>query len=116
MPGLRRTTAHRAARATALLLVLLAGTGCSAGAQAEPVEPTVDPAPAVEGHAELPGVRLWYTDTGGTGTPVVLLHPTTGTSETWAPQVDAFRDAGYRVITLDRRGWGRSTADRPPAR
>ena len=61
--------------------------------------------------ANLPGVRLWFTDTGGNGEPVVLLHPNTGTSEAWEPQVAAFARAGYRVIAFDRRGWGRSTAD-----
>jgi hypothetical protein len=24
--------------------------------------------------AELPGVKLWFTDSGGTGVPLVLLH------------------------------------------
>jgi hypothetical protein len=33
-------------------------------------------------HAELPGVKLWFIDTGGAGEPVILLHPNTGTSET----------------------------------
>jgi pimeloyl-ACP methyl ester carboxylesterase len=61
--------------------------------------------------ANLPGVRLWFTDTGGNGEPVVLLHANTGTSEAWEPQVTAFSKAGYRVITFDRRGWGRSEAD-----
>jgi pimeloyl-ACP methyl ester carboxylesterase len=61
--------------------------------------------------ASLPGVRLWFTDTGGNGEPVVLLHANTGTSEIWEPQIDAFSKAGYRVITFDRRGWGRSMAD-----
>ena len=61
--------------------------------------------------AHLPGVRLWFTDTGGTGEPVVLLHPNTGTSQVWEPQIAAFSKAGYRVITFDRRGWGRSEAD-----
>ncbi|MET0215704.1 MAG: alpha/beta hydrolase [Vicinamibacterales bacterium] len=61
--------------------------------------------------ADLPGVRLWFTDTGGNGEPVVLLHANTGTSEVWEPQVTAFSKAGYRVITFDRRGWGRSQAD-----
>jgi pimeloyl-ACP methyl ester carboxylesterase len=42
---------------------------------------------------------------------VVLLHANTGTSEIWEPQVEAFSKAGYRVITFDRRGWGRSQAD-----
>jgi pimeloyl-ACP methyl ester carboxylesterase len=61
--------------------------------------------------ANLPGVRLWFTDTGGNGDPVVLLHANTGTSEAWEPQVAAFSKAGYRVIAFDRRGWGRSEAD-----
>ncbi|HEY6359517.1 MAG TPA: alpha/beta hydrolase, partial [Vicinamibacterales bacterium] len=61
--------------------------------------------------ANLPGVRLWFTDTGGNGEPVVLMHPNTGTSEVWEPQTAAFSKAGYRVIAFDRRGWGRSEAD-----
>ena len=28
------------------------------------------------GYADLPGVRLWYTDSGGNGVPLVLLHGT----------------------------------------
>ena len=61
--------------------------------------------------APLPGVRLWFTDTGGTGEPIVLMHAITGTSESWETQVAAFSKAGYRVIAFDRRGWGRSQAD-----
>jgi pimeloyl-ACP methyl ester carboxylesterase len=61
--------------------------------------------------APLPGVRLWFTDTGGRGEPVVLLHAITGTSESWNGQIAAFSKAGYRVIAFDRRGWGRSQAD-----
>jgi pimeloyl-ACP methyl ester carboxylesterase len=62
-------------------------------------------------YADLPGVKLWFTDTGGSGVPVVLLHANTGTSATWQPQVEAFARAGYRVIAFDRRGWGKSAAD-----
>ncbi len=61
--------------------------------------------------ADLPGVKLWFVDTGGTGVPVVLLHPNTGTSETWEPQIAALAAAGYRVIAFDRRGWGKSVPD-----
>ena len=64
-----------------------------------------------QGLADLPGVRLWFTDSGGSGEPVVLLHPNTGTSEIWEPQVAALARAGFRVIAFDRRGWGKSTAD-----
>src|SRR5208337_2590274 len=62
-------------------------------------------------YAELPGVKLWFTDIGGTGTPIVLLHANTGTSVTWEPQATAFAREGYRVISFDRRGWGKSLAD-----
>jgi pimeloyl-ACP methyl ester carboxylesterase len=62
--------------------------------------------------ANLPGVHLWFTDTGGNGEPVVLMHANTGTSDVWERQVAAFSKAGYRVIAFDRRGWGRSQADR----
>jgi pimeloyl-ACP methyl ester carboxylesterase len=61
-------------------------------------------------YAELAGVKLWLTDTGGTGAPLVLLHSNTGTSAVWQSQVDVFSRAGYRVIAFDRRGWGKSIA------
>lgn len=62
-------------------------------------------------YAELPGVKLWFTDTGGTGAPIVLLHANTGTSAVWTDQVTSFSQAGYRVIAFDRRGWGKSIAN-----
>jgi pimeloyl-ACP methyl ester carboxylesterase len=62
-------------------------------------------------HADLPGVRLWFTDSGGKGKPLILLHANTGASASWEPQVQPFAQAGYRVIAFDRRGWGRSQAD-----
>jgi pimeloyl-ACP methyl ester carboxylesterase len=65
-----------------------------------------------EGYAALPGVRLFYRDTGGSGTPVVLLHANTGSSRVWEYQIPAFTAAGYRVIAFDRRGWGRTEVER----
>ena len=62
-------------------------------------------------HAELPGVKLWFIDTGGVGAPVVLLHPNTGTVAVWEPQIAGFARAGHRVVAFDRRGWGKSIAD-----
>ena len=32
-------------------------------------------------HVDVPGVRLWYNDTGGKGTPVIFLHAASGTCE-----------------------------------
>ena len=59
-------------------------------------------------YAELPGVSLWYSDTGGAGTPVIFLHAATGTCDSWVYQVPAFTAAGYRAVAYDRREWGRS--------
>lgn len=55
-------------------------------------------------------IDLYYEDQG-TGLPVVLIHgwPLSGSS--WEKQVPVLLDAGYRVITYDRRGFGKS--DRP---
>jgi pimeloyl-ACP methyl ester carboxylesterase len=56
-------------------------------------------------------VQLNYTDTGGHGVPVVLMHPATGSVLSWEHQTPAFVKAGYRVIAFDRRGWGQSNRD-----
>ena len=52
-------------------------------------------------------VDLYYEDHGA-GKPVVLIHgwPLSGAS--WEKQVPALIEAGFRVITYDRRGFGRS--------
>lgn len=62
-------------------------------------------------YADLPGVRLWYLDTGGDGQVVAFLHANSATSAIWAPQLEHFSAKGFRVIAMDRRGWGRSIAD-----
>jgi pimeloyl-ACP methyl ester carboxylesterase len=64
-----------------------------------------------EAYAELPGARIFYIDTGGSGVPVVFLHAATGSSRVWEYQIPAFTTAGYRVIAFDRRGWGRTVID-----
>lgn len=53
-------------------------------------------------------IDVYYED-HGTGQPVVLIHgyPLDGTS--WERQTGALLDAGYRVITYDRRGFGKSS-------
>jgi len=63
------------------------------------------------GYADLPGVRLWYTDSGGVGVPLVLLHANTGNADSWQYNIPGIFEAGFRVITFDRRGWGRSRAN-----
>jgi pimeloyl-ACP methyl ester carboxylesterase len=53
-------------------------------------------------------IDLYYED-HGSGQPVVLIHgwPLSGAS--WERQVLPLLDAGYRVITYDRRGFGNSS-------
>jgi 2-succinyl-6-hydroxy-2,4-cyclohexadiene-1-carboxylate synthase len=63
---------------------------------------------------EIPDADIWYEDTGGDGAPVVFVHPAAASSETWEQQIPAFVGAGYRCITYDLRGWGRSR-ERPGA-
>src|SRR5262245_2641760 len=77
--------------------------GGSLFAQAEPA--------AREAAADLPGVHLWFTDSGGRGVPVVFVHAATGSSRVWEYQRPVFEKRGFRVITYDRRGYGRSVAD-----
>jgi pimeloyl-ACP methyl ester carboxylesterase len=69
------------------------------------------PAPAREATAALPGVHLFFTDSGGNGEPLVFVHAATGSSRVWEYQRAAFAARRYRVITYDRRGYGQSVAD-----
>jgi pimeloyl-ACP methyl ester carboxylesterase len=61
--------------------------------------------PAQEGWAQLADTRLFYWDTGGSGQPIVLLHPSSGSALIWGYQQPAFAKAGYRVIAYSRRGY-----------
>lgn len=51
---------------------------------------------------------LHVDDHGGEGAPVVLIHGWPLSGEAWAEQVPALLEAGHRVVTYDRRGFGRS--------
>lgn len=53
-------------------------------------------------------VHLSYEDYG-TGNPVVLLHGWPLSKEMWEYQIEALVAAGHRVITYDRRGFGKSS-------
>ncbi|MTH63853.1 alpha/beta fold hydrolase [Paracoccus shanxieyensis] len=49
-----------------------------------------------------------YKESTGSGRPVVLIHGWPLSGEAWEKQVGVIADAGYRVVTYDRRGFGRS--------
>ena len=64
-----------------------------------------------EGFVDVPGAKIYYTDSGGPGAPVIFLHASTGSAEVWEKQIPAFTRAGYRFIAYERRGFGRTVAD-----
>ena len=67
--------------------------------------PIPEQVPAKEGMAALPATNLGYWDTGGTGQPVVFLHPASGSALVWLYQQPVFAKAGYRVIAYSRRNY-----------
>ena len=52
--------------------------------------------------------RLYYKD-WGQGTPVIFIHGWPLTADSWDDQAMAVANAGYRAISYDRRGFGRSS-------
>ena len=53
-------------------------------------------------------IELYYEDHGA-GSPVVLIHGWPLSSASWEKQTAALLTTGHRVITYDRRGFGRSS-------
>ncbi|MBM3606117.1 MAG: alpha/beta hydrolase [Alphaproteobacteria bacterium] len=53
------------------------------------------------------GTQLYVKD-WGQGRPVVLIHGWPLTADSWEAQAVGLAEAGYRVISYDRRGFGRS--------
>lgn len=53
-------------------------------------------------------IELYYED-HGSGRPVVLIHGFPLSGAAWEKEVSALLKAGYRTITYDRRGFGKSS-------
>jgi non-heme chloroperoxidase len=53
-------------------------------------------------------IDIYYEDHGA-GPPVVLIHGYPLSGRAWDKQVPVLLEAGYRVITYDRRGFGKSS-------
>jgi non-heme chloroperoxidase len=53
-------------------------------------------------------IEIYYED-HGSGSPVVLIHGWPLNGDAWEKQTAALLAAGHRVITYDRRGFGRSS-------
>jgi len=65
----------------------------------------------VPSSAGTTSVDLHLEDSGGDGRPVVLIHGWPLNADSWKAQVPALTEVGYRVVSYDRRGFGRS--DKP---
>jgi pimeloyl-ACP methyl ester carboxylesterase len=63
-------------------------------------------------HGPFRTTGLHVDDTGGSGRPVVLLHGWPLSGESFRDNVPVLAGAGHRVVTYDRRGFGRS--EEPP--
>ncbi len=64
---------------------------------------------STEHRVDSGGVEIVYDSHGpADGPPVVLLHGFPDSARLWRHQVPALVDAGYRVLTPDLRGYGRS--------
>lgn len=59
---------------------------------------------------ESGGETIYFETTGADEAPaIVLTHGAGGSHAAWFQQVPVLADAGYRVVTWDSRGFGRST-------
>src|SRR3954454_16280836 len=60
------------------------------------------------GHENTTPIDLYYED-HGEGQPVVLIHGYPLNGHSWEKQERVLLEAGHRVITYDRRGFGQSS-------
>ena len=60
------------------------------------------------GQENSTSIELYYED-HGSGSPVVMIHGWPLNGDAWEKQITALLAAGHRVITYDRRGFGRSS-------
>ena len=60
------------------------------------------------GQENTTDIEIYYEDHGA-GQPVVLIHGYPLSSRAWDRQLPVLLDAGHRVITYDRRGFGQSS-------
>ncbi|MCV2352029.1 alpha/beta fold hydrolase [Paucibacter sp. Y2R2-4] len=63
---------------------------------------------STDASAEGQPIHLHIEDEQGSGRPVLLIHGWPLSAQAWEAQVSVLRAGGYRVVSYDRRGFGRS--------
>uniref|UniRef100_U3IXH0 Epoxide hydrolase 2 n=1 Tax=Anas platyrhynchos platyrhynchos TaxID=8840 RepID=U3IXH0_ANAPP len=76
------------------------------GVQDEPLPTACDPADVSHGYVPI---RLHFVEMGQ-GPPICLCHGFPEVWLSWRYQIPALADAGFRVIALEMKGYGESTA------
>ncbi|MGZ0704870.1 alpha/beta fold hydrolase [Pseudomonas sp. L5B5] len=100
-------------RLFAVIALLMSFNSAFASERWQTLPPTPAPVAGTQsGHAEVNGIRLYYSKVGH-GSPVVLLHGGLGNADYWGLQAKALA-ARHTVISVDSRGHGRSTRDARP--
>ncbi len=69
------------------------------------VVPVPEQVPTTEAYADTKPVKIWFSDTGGSGEAIVFCHPWSQSNECWKYQQPVFAGAGYRVIGWSARGF-----------
>jgi pimeloyl-ACP methyl ester carboxylesterase len=97
--------------ACALLVLLTPGAWGEEPWQHLPPMPSLPPNSVGE-HYTVDGAHIWYAEWNphASGVPVLLLHGGYGNSSYFGNLIPVLVQHGYRVIAMDSRGHGRSTA------
>jgi pimeloyl-ACP methyl ester carboxylesterase len=77
-----------------------------------PAEQRLAPAPDIQEHAvDVPGARLsvLHLQRPGARGLVFFLHGNAGNLQGWFSNTDFYREAGYDLVMMDYRGFGKST-------
>lgn len=90
-------------------LGIAATLAAAAPAFAQGTKPSAHPPRSVSGTIRLKDRTELFVKDWGRGRPVVLTHAWPLSSDCWDQHAIALVDAGYRVISYDRRGFGRSS-------
>ncbi|NXU55782.1 HYES hydrolase, partial [Turnix velox] len=87
-------------------------SGVQARSDEEPLPTACDPSSVTHGYVPIrSGVRMHFVEMGH-GPVICLCHGFPETWLSWRYQIPALADAGFRVIALEMKGFGESTA--PP--